>query len=76
MENLTNFERLILEALQKKQGETVTRDEIFAALYPEGKQTNSNGIEVFVRRIRVKLGDAVRISTVRGVGYRLEQKAA
>jgi two-component system OmpR family response regulator len=76
MDNLTNFERLIFEALQKKQGETVTRDEIFVALYPDGKQTNSNGIEVFVRRLRVKLGDTATISTVRGVGYRLEQKAA
>jgi DNA-binding response OmpR family regulator len=72
---LTRFESKILETLKAKEGETVTREEINRALYPDGSiLPESNGIEVFVRRLRTKLGDTAEITTVRGLGYKLERK--
>ena len=76
---LTRFEATILETLAKQAGQVVPRDEINAALYGSGPPArvmspHSNGIEVFVRRIRVKLdpiGEIGLIKTVRGQGYML-----
>ncbi|HBN48595.1 MAG TPA: DNA-binding response regulator, partial [Thalassospira sp.] len=41
------------------------------ALYEFGAEIESNTVEVYVSRLRRKLGKAV-IHTVRGVGYRIE----
>jgi DNA-binding response OmpR family regulator len=37
----------------------------------EADAVGSNTIDVHMGRLRAKLGDAARIETVRGIGYRL-----
>lgn len=71
---LTTFESIILWCLTKTPGEVVHRDEIFKSMYVDRAPPSSNGIEVFVRRIRRKLdpdGSQRLIATVRGKGYKL-----
>src|ERR1700676_1534149 len=49
---------------------TVSKEQIEDALYAFGEEIESNTIEVYVSRIRRKLGrDFIR--TIRGLGYRL-----
>ena len=43
------------------------------ALYEFGAEIESNAVEVYVSRLRKKLG-AEKIATVRGVGYRFDHK--
>jgi DNA-binding response OmpR family regulator len=68
--NLTNFENAILKRLAASEGEVVTKEELERALYPNGPSPNpnSNGLEVFVSRLRQKIGRD-RIQTRRGSGY-------
>jgi two-component system, OmpR family, response regulator len=68
--NLTNFENAILKRLADANGEPVSKEELTKTLYPNGPSPNpnSNGLEVFVGRIRQKIGRE-RIVTRRGVGY-------
>lgn len=70
MANLTAFEQTIFDRLSEGKGEIVSKDELCKALYPNGpsQNPNSNGVEVFVMRLRKKIGEQ-RITTVRGRGY-------
>jgi two-component system OmpR family response regulator len=52
------------------QNEVVSRTELTEHLYDQDFDRDSNTIEVFVGRLRKKLG-ADLIETVRGMGYRL-----
>ena len=54
-----------------RQGRIVSQRELGEHIYDLDDERESNTIEVFIRRIRRKLGvDAIQ--TVRGLGYRLE----
>ena len=65
----------ILSVLAEARGEIVTKDEILAAVWP-GVIVEENAIQVHVAALRKALGpEALRLSTVRGVGYRLEVPA-
>jgi DNA-binding response OmpR family regulator len=68
--NLTAFEQTIFNRLTEGKGEIVSKDELCKALYPNGpsQNPNSNGVEVFVMRLRKKIGEH-RITTMRGKGY-------
>lgn len=68
----TATEKLILGMLERAEGTTVTRDQINAEVYGDGKEGNSNVIEVLVSRIRKKMPER-KILTVRGIGYQLER---
>jgi two-component system OmpR family response regulator len=48
----------------------ISRTELVEHLYDQDFDRDSNTIEVFVGRLRKKVG-AERIETVRGLGYRL-----
>jgi two-component system OmpR family response regulator len=48
----------------------ISRTELVEHLYDQDFDRDSNTIEVFVGRVRKKIG-AARIETVRGLGYRL-----
>lgn len=71
---LTRFEMSILVELINAPWRCVSRDELSAALYPEGvHKPMSNGLEVFVKRIREKIdpdGTHKPIETFRGKGYK------
>lgn len=67
---LTAAEFKILAYLIHHQGKVVSRTELTEHIYDQDFDRDSNTIEVFVGRLRKKLGVPV-IHTVRGLGYRL-----
>ncbi|ODU73267.1 MAG: hypothetical protein ABT08_11835 [Microbacterium sp. SCN 71-21] len=72
--DLTPREWSILEYLVMHVGTAVTKERLLRAITGWDEQLAPNAIEVYVSRLRTKLaGTGTRISTVRGVGYRLEQ---
>lgn len=68
---LTGREWAILDQLLRHPGAMVSKDRLENALYAFGAEVESNTIEVYISRLRKKIGRQ-RIRTVRGVGYRLE----
>lgn len=75
---LTYKEYALLQFLVLREGQTVKRDAILEALWPEDgdEVPNARTIDVHVRRLRSKLGryeDIVR--TERGSGYRFDRHA-
>jgi DNA-binding response OmpR family regulator len=73
--NLTSTEYLILELLMRRSPAVVDRKSIAEhAWADETDPLGSNAIDVQMSRLRAKLPDAgVRIATVRGAGYRLDE---
>jgi two-component system OmpR family response regulator len=70
---LSARETAFLEYLMRNAGRLVTRPMLEDALWERDRDTESNVIEVYVRRLRLKLsasGEAPLIHTVRGAGYR------
>jgi two-component system OmpR family response regulator len=67
---LTSHEYRLLSYLMHHTGRVVSRSELVEHLYDQDFDRDSNTIEVFVGRIRRKLGVDV-IQTVRGLGYLL-----
>jgi two-component system OmpR family response regulator len=67
---LTSHEYRLLSYLMHHAGRVVSRSEIVDHLYDQDFDRDSNTIEVFVGRLRKKLGVDV-IKTLRGLGYLL-----
>lgn len=68
--SLTAREWAVLERLLSRRGAVVTKGEIEESLYAFGAEIESNAVEVYISRLRKKLGhDAVH--TVRGLGYQV-----
>ncbi|WP_407047972.1 response regulator transcription factor [Methyloraptor flagellatus] len=65
---LTSHEYRLLAYLMLHQGKVVSRTELVEHLYDQDFDRDSNTIEVFVGRLRKKLGVDV-IQTIRGLGY-------
>jgi len=65
---LTSHEYRLLAYLMHHAGRVVSRSEIVEHLYDQDFDRDSNTIEVFVGRLRKKLGVDV-IQTMRGLGY-------
>lgn len=72
---LTSHEFRLLAYLMHHVGEVVSRTELVEHLYDQDFDRDSNTIEVFVGRLRKKLGVDM-IETVRGMGYRIRQPEA
>jgi two-component system OmpR family response regulator len=68
---LTSHEYRLIAYLIHHQGRVISRSEIIEHLYDQDFDRDSNTIEVFVGRLRKKLGMDL-IETVRGLGYRLD----
>ncbi len=71
---LTAQEYKLLSYLLHHKGKVVSRTELIEHIYDQDFDRDSNTIEVFVTRIRKKLGQDV-ITTIRGLGYSLEEPA-
>lgn len=67
---LTAKEWALLEKLATQPGAICSKEQLEQAIYSFDDDTGSNTLEVFVSRIRKKLGKDC-IETVRGLGYRL-----
>jgi hypothetical protein len=68
---LTRLKLGVLRHLQRRQGTTVTREELLREVWGHQWTGGSNVVEVVVSSLRRKLGErAPVLVTVRGVGYR------
>ena len=67
---LTSHEYRVLSYLMHHRGRVVSQSELTEHIYSQGFDRDSNTVEVFVARLRRKLG-ASFIETVRGLGYRI-----
>ena len=70
---LTSREWALLDLLVARPGVIVPKGQIEEALYEFGAEIESNTVEVYVSRLRKKVGKD-RITTIRGIGYLLEEK--
>ena len=67
---LTGHEFRVLSYLMHHRGRVISQAELTEHIYAQGFDRDSNTVEVFIARLRRKLG-ASFIETVRGMGYRL-----
>ncbi len=67
---LTSHEFRVLAYLMHHRDRPVTQSELSDHIYAERADRDSNTVEVFIARLRRKIGGS-RIETVRGLGYRL-----
>jgi two-component system copper resistance phosphate regulon response regulator CusR len=73
--NLTNKEFALLELLVRSQGEVLPRSHIASQVWDMNFDSDTNVIDVAVRRLRAKIDDPFQlklIHTVRGMGYKLD----
>ena len=71
---LTSHEFRVLSYLMQQRGRVVSQAELTEHIYAQNFDRDSNTVEVFIARLRRKLG-ASCIETVRGLGYRIEVDA-
>ena len=67
---LTSHEFRVLSYLMHQRGRVVSQVELSEHIYAQDLDRDSNTVEVFVARLRRKLGTSI-IETVRGLGYRV-----
>ena len=65
----TAKEWAVLEKLVTRPGQIVNKDALDQALYSFDDEVGSNTLEVYISRIRKKIGKQ-RVQTIRGLGYR------
>jgi len=68
--DLTAREWAVLERLLRRPNAIIAKSEIEDSLYEFGAEIESNAVEVYVSRLRKKLGRET-IKTIRGVGYKV-----
>lgn len=69
--DLTSREWALLTQFLRHPSAVLSKSQLEDALYEFGAEVESNAVEVYVSRLRKKLGRNI-IHTVRGIGYRLE----
>jgi DNA-binding response OmpR family regulator len=67
---LSRREFLLLRELTRNVGRTVSKERLLSSVWGFSHDPGSNVVDVYVRRLRSKLGDDI-VTTVRGEGYRL-----
>ncbi|HLX10937.1 MAG TPA: response regulator transcription factor [Thermoanaerobaculia bacterium] len=67
---LTSHEYRVLSYLMHHRGRVVSQGELTDHIYAQGCDRDSNTVEVFIARLRRKLGPSL-IETIRGLGYRI-----
>ncbi|BET11208.1 heavy metal response regulator transcription factor [Pandoraea sputorum] len=77
--DLTPREFSLLQLLVRRQGEVLTRTQIASYVWDMNFDSDTNVVEVAIRRLRAKVDDEFPVKvihTVRGVGYVAEIKAS
>ncbi len=67
---VTGHEFRVLSYLMHHRGQVVSQAELIEHIYAQDFERDSNTLEVFIARLRRKLGPSA-IETVRGLGYRV-----
>jgi two-component system, OmpR family, response regulator VicR len=71
--DLTALEYRLLLIFASNKSRILTRTQILEKIWDYGENfVEDNTLTVYVKRLREKLGDAVKIETVRGIGYRVD----
>jgi len=71
--DLTALEYRLLLTFATNKGRLLTRTQILEKIWDSsGSFVEDNTLTVYIKRLREKLGDAVNIETVRGLGYRVD----
>ncbi|WP_348729768.1 heavy metal response regulator transcription factor [Rheinheimera texasensis] len=76
--NLSHKEFCLLELLVRRQGEVLPRSLIASQVWDMNFDSDTNVIDVAIRRLRVKIDEDFEpklIQTVRGMGYKLDVEA-
>jgi two-component system, OmpR family, response regulator len=74
---LSLHEAGVLEVLLRRFGRVVSKEQLVEQLYSYDKEVSHNAIEVYVHRLRKKLGGAaLEVSTHYGRGYLIDHKAS
>src|SRR5438128_1305848 len=68
---LADREFLLMRELMRNAGRTVSKERLLSSVWGYHFDPGSNVVDVYVRRLRAKLG-AEAITTIRGVGYRID----
>ena len=71
--DLTAKEFELLRYLAERPGLALSRQQILDGVWGYGWYGDPRTVDVHVAQVRKKLGDAVTLTTVRGLGYRLEK---
>lgn len=71
---LTRREWLVLEYLAVNAGRIVSKERLLDAISSAPQDLSLNSVEAVISRLRAKLGEAARIRTIRGLGYRLDDE--
>jgi len=74
IEELTAREFAMAEMFFRHPGQVLSREQLLSHVWGYDYDPGSNVVEVYVRYLRQKIGESW-ITTVRGMGYRLEQAA-
>jgi DNA-binding response OmpR family regulator len=69
---LTRREWLVLECLALHAGRIVRKQHLLGSISGWDRELTANSVESLISRLRNKLGDKLNISTLRGLGYRLD----
>lgn len=70
---LTALEYRLLLIFAGNKGSLLSRQQILDKIWDaDGNFVEDNTLTVYVKRLREKLGEAVNIETVRGMGYRVD----
>ena len=71
--DLTALEYRLFLTFASNKGQMLTRTQILENIWDSaGNFVEDNTLTVYIKRLREKLGDAVNIETVRGIGYRAD----
>jgi DNA-binding response OmpR family regulator len=68
---LTAKEFALLVYLCERRGRVVSRDELLQKVWGLRYDGGTRTVDIHVRRLRAKLGDSLRVVTLRGAGYKL-----
>lgn len=70
---LTALEYRLLLTFASNKARLLTRSQILESIWDcGGNFVEDNTLTVYIKRLREKLGDAVNIETIRGIGYRAD----
>jgi len=76
---ITSLEFRLLQFAVQHHGKVFTRNELLKIVWRDDNSRTSRTVDACIRRIRQKIqaagGQSIRLTTIRGVGYRLDRSA-
>ena len=71
---LSPRELMLLKVLLREPGRVFTRTELCESVWEHNREREEKLVEVYIGRLRMKLGDPPMIHTVRHVGYTIDSR--